>query len=223
MKTKTFEYIWNEVIEKCIYCIEAKVSDLSKQSAIDYDFRIRNLEQSKRNIFLSYNKTKNHLKSTYYNASGNNKEAVNRIDNHKIAACLCSSLLQNKVFTFRLDTDIPTEIFCSNYELAYMVSLGTIYALLIAQYKDVGREDFAEKLQQQKTLLVPPTSIGHDSYHVGRIHTLALNDVYGNEFDILTYSDMMFWIEYYNRQILEGTLNPMSLLIEKPEIDKEEK
>ena len=106
---------------------------------------------------------------------------------------------------------MPKRMFTINYELAYTVSLGFIYATLIAQYKNIGREDFAEKLLQQKTLIVPKTSLGHDEYHDGRIHTLALNDIYGNTFDILTYSDMMFWIEYYNRQMIEDTLTPVSL------------
>ena len=37
-------------------------------------------------------------------------------------------------------------------------------------------------------------------------------------FDVLTYSDMMFWIEYYNRQLLENALIPMPLDVETIDI-----
>ena len=55
---------------------------------------------------------------------------------------------------------------------------------------------------------MPSTNKGHDEYNAGRQKTLMLNDVFENEFDILTYSDMLFWIELYNRQLLEGVLQP---------------
>ena len=51
--------------------------------------------------------------------------------------------------------------------------------------------------------MFPETNPGHDSYVLGRIKTLALNDIYGNDFDVLTYADMLFWIEKYNRKLLE--------------------
>ena len=86
-----------------------------------------------------------------------------------------------------------------------------MYTTLLAQYRRIGMLEYADRLAEQGMLLVPQTSPGHDEYHDGRIHTLALNDIYGNTFDLLTYSDMMFWIEYYNRQKLEGTIQPMNL------------
>ena len=50
-----------------------------------------------------------------------------------------------------------------------------------------------------------------DEYNAGRQKTLMLNDVFENEFDILICSDMLFWIELYNRQLLEGVLQPKVL------------
>ena len=94
----------------------------------------------------------------------------------------------------------------SNYELAYIVSLRIIYIYLIAYYIKIDQKQFADKLISQKNLKVPQTTITHDGYNEGRIKTLALNDFYGIEFDILTYSDMMYWIEYYNRQLIEAKI-----------------
>ena len=208
MKNETFKYIWNEIILKTINSFEMLFTEEEKNR---YRFRISRLNKSERKVFSDYNSIKCHLKNNYYDATKKNQDLKNRIDNHKIAACICCSLLRNKIFSFDVYENMPKRMFTINYELAYTVSLGFIFATLVAQYKNIGRDDLANKLLQQGTLIVPETSFGHDEYHDGRIHTLALNDIYGNTFDILTYSDMMFWIEYYNRQVIENTLNPVSL------------
>lgn len=208
MKDETFKYIWNEIILKSISSFEKYFTEEEKE---EYKFSIRNLYRLEKKINSDYNSIKKHLKSNYYDATKSNHDSKNRIDNHKIAACICYSMLQNKVFSFEVRDNMPKHMFTINYELAYTVSLGIIFTTLVAQYKNVGRNDLAEKLLQQQTLVVPQTSLGHDEYHEGRIHTLALNDIYGNTFDILTYSDMMFWIEYYNRQMIEQTIIPISL------------
>lgn len=208
MKDETFKYIWNEVILKTIVSIE---NSFAKEDKAKYGFSVRNLKSVEKDVYYDYDSIKSQLKKDYYDASKSRRNPKNRIDNHKIAACICYSLLQNKVFIFEVQDGMPQKMFTINYELAYTVSLGFIFATLIAQYKNIGREDLANKLLNQQSLFVPTTSAGHDEYHDGRIHTLALNDIYGNTFDVLTYSDMMFWIEYYNRQMIEQTLTPISL------------
>lgn len=208
MKDETYKYIWNEIILKTIASLENLFTEEDKAQ---YGFSIRNLKSLEKNIFSDYNSIKRQLKRDYYDASKSDRNPKNRIDNHKIAACICYSLLQNKVFIFEVHDGMPKNMFTINYELAYTVSLGFIFTTLVAQYKNIGREDLANKLLEQQSLVVPITSAGHDEYHDGRIRTLALNDVYGNTFDVLMYSDMMFWIEYYNRQTIEQTLVPISL------------
>lgn len=208
MKDETFKYIWNEIILKSISSLE---KCFTKEEKEKYKFSTRDLRKIEKKINADYDSIKKHLKINYYDATKSNQDSKNRIDNHKIAACICYSMLRNKVFSFEVRDDMPKRMFAINYELAYTVSLGIIFTTLVAQYKNVGRNDLAEKLLQQRMLLVPQTSSGHDEYHEGRIHTLALNDIYGNIFDVLTYSDMMFWIEYYNRQKIEQTLIPISL------------
>lgn len=82
---------------------------------------------------------------------------------------------------------MPQNIFVSNYEVAYAASLGFVYVTLLAQYRRKGEFTYAGQLEAQGKLLVPETSPGHDEYHDGRIHTLALNDIYGNTFDLWKY------------------------------------
>lgn len=208
MKDQTFKYIWNEIILKTIVSLE---NSFTEEDKVQYGFSVRNLKNVEKNVFSDYNSIKRLLKKDYYDASKGDCNPKNRIDNHKIAACICYSLLQNKVFIFEVHDGMPQNMFTINYELAYTVSLGFIFTTLVAQYKNIGREDLAIKLLNQQSLVVPITSAGHDEYHNGRIRTLALNDIYGNTFDVLTYSDMMFWIEYYNRQMIKQTFLPISL------------
>ncbi len=209
MRDETFNYIWDEIILKTISYLKDIFSNDVKFE--EYNFSTKNLNKIKREIYSDYNTIKDHLKTNYYDTTKNNCDFKNRIDNHKIAACICYSLIKNKVFSFKVYDNMPERMFTINYELAYTVSLGFIFTTLVAQYKNIGREDLANKLLKQEMLVIPQTTPGHDEYHDGRIHTLALNDIYGNTFDILTYSDMMFWIEYYNRQIIEQTLTPIPL------------
>lgn len=208
MKESTFSYIWDEVVEKAIENVEESLDGAERDK---YNFKKNNLNVIKKHVSRDYNDIKSFLKKYYYDTSKSAKNPRNRIDNHKIAACICYSLIQNKVFSFDVMDGMPESMFVANYEVAYTVSLGFIYTTLLAQYRRLGKFEYADKLAKQGKLLVPVTSLGHDEYHDGRIHTLALNDIYGNAFDLLTYSDMMFWIEYYNRQKLEETLEPMNL------------
>lgn len=212
MKDFTFNYIWKEVIVKAIDDVEDGIKQSVDGTVIEKcHFKKRKLSYLKREVNRSYEEIRDFLKENYYDTSKKMKDPQNRIDNHKMAACICYSLIQNKVFSFDVLNDMPQKIFVSNYEVAYTVSLGFVYTTLLAQYRRKNKFKYADKLEEQGKLLVPRTSPGHDEYHDGRIHTLALNDLYGNTFDLLTYSDMMFWIEYYNRQKLEGVLEPMIL------------
>ena len=81
----------------------------------------------------------------------------------------------------------------------------------MVSYLTLVKQDIVDQLLATKQLRVPLTNVGHDEYNVGRQKTLMLNDVFENEFDILTYSDMLFWIELYNRQLLEGVVQPQVL------------
>jgi hypothetical protein len=101
---------------------------------------------------------------------------------------------------------MPKEIFVINYEAAYTISMGFLYMTMLAEYVISGQRECVDALAKQGTLMVPETSDGHDEYHEGRIHSIALNDMYGNTFDLLSYSGLMFWVEHYNRQLIEQAI-----------------
>lgn len=201
MMGMTYEYIWREVVYPNIRQLlkEISASDIEK-----FEITVLNEEILKKNVFSNYEKKKNRLKEIYHFDNGENDR---RIDIHKIAACFASVLIEDKVFKFSIKEGLTDDIFLLNAKLAYNVSLDILLMSLVAYYIECGNEDIASKILEKGCLYVPSTSKGHDEYNVGRQKTIALNDVFENEFDVLTYSDMMFWIEYYNRQKYEKKID----------------
>lgn len=201
MKDINFNDIWDSLIVKCI---NKFYEEFSEEDITTFDIKRKDIKWLKKNLLSEYNKTRKSLKQKYYYKGDS---LTSKIDNHKISACFCKSLINQKAFTFKMKKEIPDKLFFINYKLAYIVSLGVIYITLIDYYVDLGETQIVNKLIEQGTILVPNTTEGHDNYNLGRIKTLALNDIYGNEFDILTYSDMVFWIEYYNKKLMEEKLS----------------
>lgn len=207
MKKYVFNWLWNQ-IEMSIADIENSINSRFEDR---WNFRRRYQDSEAQSIIhQEYNKIKNQLKSRVYR----NNFGSRLIDQHKIAACFCNAFLNKKMYVFDMDDDIPGEILLSNYQLAYTVSLRIIYIFLVERYlssDDPNMRKLAQTLLDRKTLAVPATTRTHDAYHLGRIKTLALNEYYHIEFDILGYSTIMFWIEYYNRQLLENRIIPYEL------------
>ncbi len=193
----TYEYVWQEIIYPNIKLLLDEISDDDIER---FEIAVLNEKILKRTVLSNYEKKKNRLKEIYHFDNG---ESDQRIDIHKVAACFASVLIEDKVFDFSIKEGLTDNIFLLNAKLAYNVSLDIIWMSLVYHYINCGHEDIADKILKKGTLYVPITSNGHDEYNIGRQKTIALNDVFENEFDILTYSDMMFWIEHYNRQIYE--------------------
>ena len=102
-----------------------------------------------------------------------------------------------------MDDDLPKNIVYSNYAVAFLSAIYVMYLFHLSNYEKNNQSEYYERLEKQATFFFPDTNLGHDSYVEGRVKTLALNDIYGNDFDILTYADMMFWIEKYNKDLIE--------------------
>ena len=202
MNRETYDYIWTNVIEPNI----AELFKMVQQKTNDSSFKQKNIEEVKSEIINRYEVKRDRLKELYH--YDNNIQEDKLIDCHKIAACFASVLFDYKVFSYEINPGLTDDVFLANARLAYRVSLGIIYLSLLYHYKKSGNEPIVGQLQSMPQLEVPPTSHGHDEYNLGREKTIVLNDVFNNEFDVLTYSDMMFWIEYYNRQLLEKEITP---------------
>lgn len=204
MKDKTYEWIWR-TIENSMTQIEDALNEAEKSRL---HFRKTYGSKSEEVVWDEYVRIRDSLKKRCYSKKDQRADNI-LIDHHKIASCFCNVLISKKMFAFDIDNDISHAMLLSNYLLAYQVSLQIIYYYLSEFYISSNipnKNEIVNKLKTQKTLFVPKTTIKHDPYNIGRVKTLALNDYYGIEFDLLCYADMMYWIEHYNRQILENQI-----------------
>lgn len=198
MNTSTFDFIWDNIVDPVIEQLYNKHSTFE-----DYNLQCYDMSVFKPLVRSEYESSKKELKKYFFNSGDNNDR---RIDIHKIGSCYCKALLKIKYFTFDHTPNVPVSLLLINYALAYYVSIGLIYLSLIDYYLSSSKGVYVQKLIDHHTVFVPTTNSGHDSYNLGRIKTLALNDVHNIDFDVLTYSDMLYWIEKYNRDIIEGVV-----------------
>lgn len=191
MENITFDYIWDNIVVPMSNCIYGKVDKNANLS-------VHNSPQDKDAVYKLYGETKDILKQKYHYHEPKDKER--RIDIHKVAACFASVLMSYKIYRFEIDEQTSDVVFLSNAQLAYNVSLAIIKDNLVYKYK--SNHKILDKLQRQD-LVMPRTTDGHDRFNLGRIKTLVLNDIFLENFDILSYSDMLYWVELFNIMLLE--------------------
>ena len=102
-------------------------------------------------------------------------------------------------------------VFYSNYTLAFLTGIHILYLCMLSDYERNGEDKLAALLKKQATFVFPKTNRGHDEYLQGRVKTLALNDIYAIDFDVLTYADMLYWIEKYNKDELQKLMSADSI------------
>lgn len=189
----TFDEIWDNIIVPISSNLGNKIKDIDNRAQIT----ICNLPQDKELFKSLYESTRDTLKQLYH---FNNLDKVRKIDIHKVGACLASVIMEYKIFKFEVDESTSDEVFLSNARLAYSVSLAIIKENLLFKYRD--DEDIMNYVKTHK-LYMPRTTEGHDRFSLGRAKTLMLNNVFLEKFDLLSYSDMLYWIELFNIMILE--------------------
>jgi hypothetical protein len=206
VREETYDFFWKNVFLKQIDTTTRELDELCDATKV-YHLCTKNLEECKERICKGYEKNRDVLKQRFFYTKHGQEKEEQLIDIHKIGASFCQSMIQNKIYCFDLREDVPIELFLCNYTLAYMVSVGIVYENLLGIYKNKYNKNPADekyaRLQQQGCFIMPPTNPGHDPYAIGRIKTLALNDIYGIDFDLLTYADMLYWIEAYNKALIE--------------------
>lgn len=194
MLDQTFDYIWDNIV----FPMSERLKKHILEKDANANFSICNLPQDKDNVKKMYTETRDTLKQLYHY---NNLDKVRKIDIHKVAACFACIIMQYKIYKFEIDEETSDDVFLSNARLAYNVSLAIIKDNLVHKYsknKEILNDLLCEDLR------MPKTTDGHDRFSLGRAKTLALNDIFLDKFDILSYSDMLYWIELFNIMILEN-------------------
>lgn len=189
----SFDELWDGYIVPMSNELYNRMIELDKSTKVT----VCNLPQDKVDFKEMYENTKDTLKQLYHY---NNTDKVRKIDIHKVAACFASVIMEYKIYKFEVVEETSDEVFLSNARLAYNISLTIIKENILYRYRN--DEKTLEFVRTHK-LYMPKTTDGHDKFSLGRTKTLMLNDIFLDGFDILSYSDMLYWIELFNVMILE--------------------
>lgn len=203
MEKQTFNYLWREGIVKAAQSV---VDRIPLECINAYNVQLDISEETCEKLYFRYEELRLRLRKKYFNTGSNDE---NKIDGHKICACITGALLKVHLISFRMDDQNISnkEIIYSNYAVAFLAGIYIMYLFLLSDYEKDGEIECYNKLKEKATFEFPTTNLGHDSYVQGRIKTLALNNISGIDFDILTYADMLFWIEKYNKDLIYNSVN----------------
>lgn len=199
MKVDAFCYLWEQGIVKAAQNV---IREIAAEHIEKYKVELDVSDEMFKIVYREYDELRLQVREKFFNAGDNGK---NRIDVHKICACITGALMNVRMISFDITGEkLPKDIVYSNYAVAFLASMHVMYLFLLSDYEKEGKIDCYNKLKKCSTFIFPETNPGHDSYIQGRIKTLALNDICGVDFDVLTYADMLFWIEKYNKDLLES-------------------
>lgn len=194
MNQETYDIIWDK-------CIEPAANELL--GLYGEEFREKNqwfLDDSditRKSVYKKYTYYRNIVHKELYKGK--------KFDVHKISSCFTRAIIDISPINVAAKNDLPEFIALSNYWLGLMSGIYIVRFLLYYTYKK-NNSDYTNKVLNHK-FQYPDTTIGHDYYLTGRVRALAVNDGNDIPFDILGFADMLYWIEHFNRQKIEGKID----------------
>ena len=195
MLDKTFDAFWDKSVVRAAKDIESLFPSLIEK----YHVSLEMSETTKDRVYQRYKVHNRYIHENYF--YGKNEKLI---DYHKIAACFAKAIIEVAPFNFDIKDEPPLIINVINYMLAFHASVNMVNIVMTHGYKK--NPELYEKASKRKCMSFPKTSFGHDTYTVGRIKAIALNDINGKDFDLFAFADMLFWIEHYNKQIIEDKI-----------------
>ena len=193
---KQFDFLWENAVLNALENVWEE--QLSPEDKNNYNIFRRDSPKDMEKVKSLYENYRDFTKSRFFDTG---EDGNNLMDVHKVASCLTGALVRYKMLRYDLKEDLPIEVMLSNYAIAFLAGVNVLYLVDLADSYEKNRALF-RKLCDKKTFEFPATTPGHDPYVQGRIKTLAINDLNGVDFDVLTYADMLFWIENYNLKLL---------------------
>lgn len=152
------------------------------ENIIEYDVKLRN------DLFY-LNSFENFLKQV----SENFVEGPQ--DSFIIAACLMYSLIDSKRVSFKINSQTPNNMVQINYAIALNVALKVIATPLV--YEQNTKGEYVPFQLECVKIVLPDKDIKLENFKERTIKTLILNDIYGNEYDPLSFSLLLQMI-YFN-------------------------
>lgn len=200
MNREDFDYLWLNCIKPVQTMLYESICSKIINAEKLYCFQAKSSEDTVDDLYNTYEKIRIRTRRLFFDCGENDE---NKMDSHKISACITAALIEKPIFSFDLNGTPDERILMVNYEMAFHGGMSVLYALALSEAIE-NKSDFFDSLLMQEGFRYPQTNLGHDEYVLGRVKTLALNDAVGLEFDVLTYADMLFWIELYNIECLKN-------------------
>ena len=198
MQPETYDYLCENALNRAIEDVLLSIpSSIQERYSLSY---LNNFDKKKEKIFKEYNIQRKVIRKKFFDVGEDRKKLI---DIHKVSACFTAAVLKVRVFDYKELEPMNMSVFYSNYTLAFLSGIHILYLCMLSDYEKSGEKELATLLKKQATFIFPETNKGHDKYLQGRVKTLALNDMYAIDFDILTYADMLYWIEKYNKDELQ--------------------
>ncbi|MBR1742973.1 MAG: hypothetical protein IJ733_14115 [Lachnospiraceae bacterium] len=199
MLENTYDILWNNCVSPAANELFSFYNDDYRKK---YNWRFDSSDELRRQVYQEYCNNRNLIHEDFFRGK--------KYDLHKIGACFARAIIEICPLKFDMCEDLPEIVVLSNYWLAVSSSIYIVRFILLHDYLKVDNA-LAEKLQTNSRFSFPRTTPGHYLYLRGKVRALAVNDGNNISFDFLGYADMLFWLEYYNRQLLENKLEPMVL------------
>lgn len=204
MKPNTARLIW----ENTLQIARDLVSDIDEEMIQLTNLKVH--ENSKTIVIAEYDKIKKKLKKDYYYKG---ESIDNRICHHKVASCFCNALIRKKIIHYdvsnmrsiHFSSNDDKKILFINYKLAFFSGVDIVHNFLQDYYLTTDELSDDEKnfslsfLNKMGVLEYPPVNTSHDSFIDGVIKMIGLQDTNGDEFDVLGFSYIYYFIEYYNK------------------------
>lgn len=202
MKPETYDYLCENALNRAIEDVLQSIPEIiQNQYSLSY---LNGFDKKKEAIFEKYNIQREIVRKKFFDVGEDGKKLI---DIHKVSACFTAAVLEVRVFDYKELMPMDMSVFYSNYTLAFLSGIHILYLCMLADYEKSGEKKAADLLKKQATFIFPETNKGHDEYLQGRVKTLALNDMYAVDFDILTYADMLYWIDKYNKDAIQERLD----------------
>lgn len=193
--SKVFELLNSEIIEDLIY----QILQESKETALDFG---RNTNHPCILIGKRFDELRN--QSVQFVTSS-------RLDRHKLAACICSAIIEVKPLISAKDNKMPDN---SNELLAFYTALNVIKMYMIYDKlngnKDQGLLLYLKENFDMETPTIEENICDVNEYILNIANAIGRTQIHCkraksncNKFDIWAYANIFFHLEIYNQKKLD--------------------
>lgn len=181
MTFEQFDELWDKVICNQVNEVQIRMPDIFF------------VEDSKQNIFDTYNEIINHCKKRYM------KDCSKPVDRHKVCAAIVISILQNEPIKYLNQKYFATSSsFLINEQLAWTTGCSVLKTFVLQRIDEKKYEEYSsyspEKLKAafNKGVIYPRTY--HGTYKENVLFELHCTKIEGN-YNVLSLADKFFLLE----------------------------